>query len=84
MIWLLWQAAFAQTTGSLDGVDDYWSVSTSTDPNPGDSYTIEAWVMTTDPSLSQTLLAVQHPSLGFSLLNIGFFNNNGNFLWCAV
>ena len=40
--------------------------------------------MTTDPTVSQTVLSVQHPTLGFSLFNMSYYYSAGNALWCVV
>ena len=84
MLWWLISIAAAQTVGFLDGDNDYWLVDSVPAPNPGDSYTVEAWVMTTDPTVSQTILSVQHPTLGFSLFNMSYYYSAGNALWCVV
>ncbi len=84
MLWWLVSVGAAQTVGFLDGDNDYWLVDSVPAPDPGDSYTVEAWVMTTDPTVSQTVLSVQHPTLGFSTFNLSYYYSAGNALWCVV
>ena len=58
-----------------------WSIGSGTES--GDSYTIEAWVMTTDPTAFADHIVRTASNTGL-FFSIWFYYSAGNALWCVV